>query len=79
VSGEFEHFISENPWPSDEPGNRKMLIFLENGSNNFGLNLSKLCTPPELVLFAKYNSNDQVKEDEMGSACRTNGGEEECV
>jgi hypothetical protein len=26
-----------------------------------------------LVLFAKYNQNDQVKEDEMGGACSTNG------
>jgi hypothetical protein len=24
-------------------------------------------------LFAKYNSNFQVKEDEMGRACSTNG------
>jgi hypothetical protein len=24
-------------------------------------------------------TNDQVKEDEMGSACSTNGGEEECI
>jgi hypothetical protein len=23
--------------------------------------------------------NDQVKEDEMGRACSTNGGEEECI
>jgi hypothetical protein len=27
----------------------------------------------------KYNQNDQVKEDEMGRACSTNGGEEECM
>jgi hypothetical protein len=27
------------------------------------------------VLFAKYNQNE-VSEDEMGRACRTNGGEE---
>jgi hypothetical protein len=27
----------------------------------------------------KYNQNDQVKEDEMGRACRTNGGEEEYI
>jgi hypothetical protein len=27
-----------------------------------------------------YSSpNDQVKEDEMGRACSTNGGEEECI
>jgi hypothetical protein len=26
----------------------------------------------ELVLFAKYNKNDQVKVDEMGSACSMN-------
>jgi hypothetical protein len=25
-----------------------------------------------------YNK-DQVKEDEMGRACSTNGGEEECI
>jgi hypothetical protein len=30
-------------------------------------------------LFAKYNSNDQVKEDEMGRACSANGEEEECI
>jgi hypothetical protein len=29
------------------------------------------CT--EEVLFSKYNSNDKVKEDEMGRACSTNG------
>jgi hypothetical protein len=31
------------------------------------------------VLFSKYNYNDQVKEDEMGRACSTNGGEEERI
>jgi hypothetical protein len=25
------------------------------------------------VLFSKYNLNDEVKEDEMGGACRKNG------
>jgi hypothetical protein len=30
----------------------------------------------ELVLFAIYNQNDQVKEDEMDRACRTYRGEE---
>jgi hypothetical protein len=30
-------------------------------------------------LFAKYNYNYQVKEDEMGRACSTIGGEEECI
>jgi hypothetical protein len=28
------------------------------------------------VLFAKYNQNGEVKEDEMGWACSTNGREE---
>jgi hypothetical protein len=32
-----------------------------------------------LLVFAKYNQNDQVKENEMGVACSTNGGEEERV
>jgi hypothetical protein len=27
-----------------------------------------------LVLFAKYNQNDQIKEDEMGRACSTHRG-----
>jgi hypothetical protein len=27
----------------------------------------------ELALFAKYNLNHEVKEDEMGRACSTNG------
>jgi hypothetical protein len=31
------------------------------------------CTLP------KYNLNDQVKEDELGRECGTNGGEEECI
>jgi hypothetical protein len=31
------------------------------------------------VLFAKYNYNYQVKEDEMVGACSTNVGEEECI
>jgi hypothetical protein len=26
-----------------------------------------------------YNQNDQVKEDQMGRACSSNGGEEECM
>jgi hypothetical protein len=30
-------------------------------------------------LFSKYNYNDQVKEDEMGRACSTNGGEDACI
>jgi hypothetical protein len=32
-----------------------------------------------LVYFSKYNMNVQIKEDEMGRACSTNGGEEECI
>jgi hypothetical protein len=32
-----------------------------------------------LVLFAKYNSNDQVKEDEMDRACGEGGREGECI
>jgi hypothetical protein len=31
------------------------------------------------VLLAKYNKNDQVKENEMGRPCSTKGGEEECI
>jgi hypothetical protein len=31
------------------------------------------------LYFAKYNLNDQVKEDEMGRSCSTNKGEEECI
>jgi hypothetical protein len=30
-------------------------------------------------IFSKHNYSDQVKEDEMGRACSTNGGEEECI
>jgi hypothetical protein len=30
-------------------------------------------------LFAKYNYNYQVKEDEMDRACSTHGGDEECL
>jgi hypothetical protein len=26
-----------------------------------------------------YNYNDQVKEDEVGRACDTNWGDEECI
>jgi hypothetical protein len=29
--------------------------------------------------FAKYNKNDQGKEDEIGRECSTNGAEEECM
>jgi hypothetical protein len=29
--------------------------------------------------FTKYNSNDQVKEDEMGRACGTYRGEDESI
>jgi hypothetical protein len=32
-----------------------------------------------MMSFTKYNLNDEVKEDEMGGAFNTNGGEEECV
>jgi hypothetical protein len=31
------------------------------------------------LLFSEYNENDQVKEEEMGRACSTNWGEEECM
>jgi hypothetical protein len=31
------------------------------------------------VRFAKYNQNDQFKEDEMGRANNTNAGEEEYI
>jgi hypothetical protein len=33
----------------------------------------------EIILFAKDNQDNQVEEDEIGGACRTNGGEEERV
>jgi hypothetical protein len=33
----------------------------------------------ELLLFIKYNYKYQVKEDEVGGACGTNGGKEEHV
>jgi hypothetical protein len=46
---------------------------------NSALNRVASLTGSELVLFSKYNQNDQVKEDEMGRACSTNGGEEECM
>jgi hypothetical protein len=29
-----------------------------------------------IELFAKYNYNDQVNEDQIGRECSTNGGEE---
>jgi hypothetical protein len=32
-----------------------------------------------IVLFAKYNWNYQVEEDEVGEACSPNGAEEEGV
>jgi hypothetical protein len=32
-----------------------------------------------VVLFAKYNLNYKVEEDEVGGTCGTNGGEEERV
>jgi hypothetical protein len=32
-----------------------------------------------LKFFSKYNYNNQVEKDEMGEACSTNGGEEECI
>jgi hypothetical protein len=31
------------------------------------------------ALFTNYNYNDEVKEDEMGRAYSTNGGEKECT
>jgi hypothetical protein len=39
----------------------------------------KLHNEEQLGLFAKYNYNDQVNENEMGRACSTNRGEEECI
>jgi hypothetical protein len=33
----------------------------------------------KLILFSKHYLNDQDKEDEMGRACSTNGGEDECI
>jgi hypothetical protein len=32
-----------------------------------------------LSVFAKYNWNDQAKENGVGRACNTNEGEEECI
>jgi hypothetical protein len=32
-----------------------------------------------VVLFAKYNWNYKVEEDEVDGTCGTNEGEEECV
>jgi hypothetical protein len=32
-----------------------------------------------ILLFAKYNQNDLVKEDEIGSAYSMHQGEEECI
>jgi hypothetical protein len=31
------------------------------------------------VRFTKYNYNDQVKEDEIGRACKMHGGEEKYI
>jgi hypothetical protein len=41
----------------------------------------KLCNHElhNLTLFTKYNSNDQVKEDEMGGACSMHEEGEECI
>jgi hypothetical protein len=44
-----------------------ILLLLENMNKNAITNV-------EII-----NLNDQVKEDEMGRACSTNGGEEECI
>jgi hypothetical protein len=33
--------------------------------------------PP--TLFARYNYNDQIKEDKMGGTCSMNGKEEKCI
>jgi hypothetical protein len=35
--------------------------------------LHNLYSSPNIIF------NDQVKEDEMGRACSTNGGDEECI
>jgi hypothetical protein len=43
--GESEHFMSENTWPLRRAREQKMLIFLENCWNKFGLNISNLQTP----------------------------------
>jgi hypothetical protein len=32
-----------------------------------------------LVLLATHNYNEKIKEDEMGVACSTNEGENECI
>ena len=32
-----------------------------------------------IVFLSKYNSGDQIKEDEMGGACGTYGGDEKCI
>jgi hypothetical protein len=31
------------------------------------------------VLLSKYYSGNQIKEDEMGGACGTYGGDEKCI
>jgi hypothetical protein len=39
----------------------------------------KLHNEEHHVILAKDNQNDQVKEDEIGTACSTNGSEDECI
>jgi hypothetical protein len=41
--------------------------------------ISNFVTFCYVVLFAKYSSDTQVKEDEMGRAYVTYGREEECI
>jgi hypothetical protein len=40
--------------------------------------MSDLCIKSVGILFSNSN-DDQVKEDEIGRACSTNGGDEECI
>jgi hypothetical protein len=41
----------------------------------FDRRLERTAGASQLVLLAKYNLNNLVKEDEMGGACSTNWGE----
>jgi hypothetical protein len=53
-------------------------IWAEESSCGSKLERTAYLGASELVLFAKYNYNGQVKEDAMGSACSTNRGAEKC-
>ena len=49
------------------------------GLGNWGVQATEQTAASRFLLFTKYYSNDQIKNNDVGRACSTYGGEEMCI